>query len=436
MQGMNEIVEKLKGVDITQVFFTDLNGRPRSLTVNSEMIESAIENGIGFDGSSIAGIASVDYSDRLLLPAPDSLRILDFGDEKLGFFIGQINNEMGARSQSDPRAVLERVLAEAEEDFGLKFIVGPEYEYFLLTGDEFSDHVHTDKAGYFHTQPHDKGEVVRKKIVNILNKAGIKYEKSHHEVTASQHEINLKSTDPLWASDRTVLFVHVTQRVAASLGFHATFMPKPFDEQNRSAFHIHLSMQNLEGENVFYENGAPNNLSKVCRQFIAGIIKYAREASIIMASTFNSYKAYVLDREAPVIRGWGLRNRSSMVRVPYTSNPDNTRIELRCPDPAGNVYLQIATLIGMGMQGIKEGLDCGKPDSGSAYKRYRNNRVWDTRYLPKCMFEALVEAEKSRFLKDLLGSKIYDNYMNLKIKDWEEHRTHLTQREHSKYLAI
>jgi glutamine synthetase len=155
-----------------------------------------------------------------------------------------------------------------------------------------------------------------------------------------------------------------------------------------------------------------------------------------MASTFNSYKAYVLDREAPIIRGWGLRNRSSMVRVPYTHNPENTRIELRNPDPAGNPYLQIATLIAMGLQGIKENLDCGLPDIGSTYKKKYKYRLWDKRFLPKSMYEALVEAERSKFLKEVLGERIYSTYMSLKINDWEDHRVHVTPRELNKYLSI
>lgn len=428
--------EQLKQVDSTHVFFTDLNGRPRSVSVNAEMIDAMMERGVNFDGSSTAGIAPVEHSDRLLLPVAETLRILEFADGRTAFFIGQINNERGLRSQSDPRAVLERVLHEAETEFGFRFLAGPEYEFFLLKGDEFKEDVHTDKAGYFHSTPHDKGDAVRKRIVDVLRKGGIRFEKSHHEVTPSQHEINLEAADPLWAADRTLLFVHVTQRVAAEFGYHSTFMPKPFNNHNRNAFHIHLSMHDRNGKNAFYEAGSEHNLSRNARHFIAGILKYARQTSIIMASTYNSYKAYVKEREAPIIRGWGLRNRTSMVRVPYAVSPDSTRIELRSPDAAGNVYLQMATLIAMGLQGLREGRDCGKPDSGSTYHRNHSLRVWDTRMLPKCMFEALAEAEKSRFLKTLLGPKIYKNYMALKISDWEEHRTHVTPMEHAKYLVI
>ena len=253
-------------------------------------------------------------------------------------------------------------------------------------------------------------------------------------MTASQHEINLEATDPLQAADRTVLFNHVTQQTAAAHGYHATFMPKPFDGENRSAFHIHLSMQDLEGRNLFYDESAEGGLGRTALHFIGGILKHARGTSLIMASTLNSYKAYVLEREAPVVRSWGFRNRSSMVRVPYSPDPQNVRIELRSPDPAGNVYLQLATLIAMGLDGLQNRIDPGKPDSGSTYRKRYGTKVWDRRFLPRSLYEALVEAERSRFLPDLLGAFAYQSYMTLKTRDWEEHRTYVTPLEYEKYL--
>jgi glutamine synthetase len=172
------------------------------------------------------------------------------------------------------------------------------------------------------------------------------------------------------------------------------------------------------------------------RHFIGGILKYARESTIVLASTLNSYKAYIMDREAPIIRGWGLKNRSSMVRIPHALNPNATRLELRCADATGNVYLQLATLIAMGLKGLEQKLDCGNPDIGSTYKKANGKRMYDKRYIPRDIFEALMEAEKSQFLKNLLGDALFNNYMDLKIADWEEHRTHVTPREHRKYLSI
>jgi len=435
MASIEDIKQKLKETKLTKIFFTDLNGRIMNLPINPDNIESIISNGIGFDGSSVAGYATVDSSDRLLFPDPESFRMVKFTDKKIGFFIGHVYNDRESRAPIDPRFVLEDVVKKAEAEYGFKFLVGPEHEFFILDENEFGEKVHSDDAGYFQATPHDKGEPVRNKIVAMLKSCGIQFEKAHHEVTPSQHEINLECTAPLNAADRTVLFNYITQMVAEEFGYHATFMPKPFDDFNRNAFHIHISMQDLDGKNLFYDSDSEDNISNNCKKFIAGILQYARETSIIMASTFNSYKAYILDKEAPVVRGWGFRNRSSMVRVPYTPNPESTRIELRNPDPAGNPYLQIATLIAMGLNGIKKDLKCGRPDIGSTYKKKYRYRVWDRRFLPKSMYEALVEAERGKFLKEVFGEEIYNTYMSLKINDWEDHRIHITPRELNKYLT-
>ena len=434
MANLKEIKKVLETVDSTKIFFLDFNGRIMSLPVNQDNIESILENGIGFDGSSIAGYGTVDSSDRLLFPDPDSFKILKFSDETVGFFIASIYNEKDKPAQVDPRAILKNILAEAEHEFGFKFLLGPEHEFFLLKNGKNKKNLHTDQGLYFQASPHDKGEVVRNRIISILKNCGVAFEKSHHEVTPSQHEINLEPTDPLNGADRTVLFNYVTQQIAAEFGYRATFMPKPFDGYNRNAFHLHLSIQDLDGNNIFYDENVPHNIGPIARQFIGGILKYARETSIIMASTFNSYKAYVIEHEAPIICNWGFKNRSSMVRIPYCPNPQSTRLELRSPDPAGNVYLQVAILIAMGMEGIRNKIDCGKHSTGNISSKDLSTKVWDKRFLPKSMYEALVEAEGSSFLKQALGDETYQNFMALKTQEWEGHRTHVTHRELSMYL--
>ncbi len=434
MADLKDIKKELETVDTTKIFFVDFNGRIMSLPVNPDNIESILENGIGFDGSSIAGYGTVDSSDRLLFPDPDSFKVLRFTDEKVGFIIASVYDEKDKPSQADPRAILKKILAEAEREFGLKFLVGPEHEFFLLNNGKKQKNLHTDQGLYFQSSPHDKGEAVRNRIVKILKDCGIAFEKAHHEVTPSQHEINLEPTDPLNSADRTLLFNYVTQETAADLGYRATFMPKPFDGYNRNALHLHLSGQDLDGNNVFYDKDADHNIGTIARQFIGGILKYARETSIIMASTFNSYKAYVSEREAPIICNWGFKNRSTMVRIPYCPNPQSTRLELRSPDPAGNVYLQVAILIAMGMEGIRNKIDCGEHSIGTICSKDLSTKVWDKRFLPKSMFEALAEAEGSSFLKQTLGDETYQNFMALKTQEWEGHRTHVTHRELSMYL--
>jgi glutamine synthetase len=435
MENHQSTREQLGDIDSLRIFTTDLNGRLITLQVNPDDTEQLLESGVGYDGSSVPGHARVDDSDKLLVPLEDSFRSVPFPDENMGFMIGRIEDEAGQPSSIDARGVLERVLETADKEFGLKFLVGPEHEFFLLTDQEFGKGIHSDDAGYFHADPRDKGDAVRKEIVDILQKTGVRFEKMHHEVTPSQHEINLGALEPLAASDRTILFTYVAKRVADNRGLHATFMPKPFNGHNRSAFHIHLSARNADGDAVFFEEGREGNLSDIARYFIGGVTKYARETSIIMAATYNSYKAYIVGREAPIIRGWGLRNRSSMVRVPYSTKPESKRIEIRSPDPAGNVYLQMATYIGMGLQGMREKIDCGPADVGSKYDEEGSGKLWDENYLPRSMYEALVEAERSSFLRELLGDVMYSQYLALKTEEWQGYRTHVTSREHRRNMS-
>lgn len=434
MRITSKIKDSLNQLDSTKIFFTDLDGKIMCLSVNPDKIDSMVQNGVGFDGSSIAGYASVEKSDRLLLPDPETFHTTQFTDETAGLLIGNVYDQQGERSPVDPRALLKRVMDEAENEFGFRFTLGPEHEFFLLGLDDNGSPLRTDSAGYFHASPNDTGEVVRKRIVRTLKSAGIPFEKHHHEVTSSQHEINLAPANPMEGADRTVFFNYIAQRVAAESGCHASFMPKPFNNNNRNAFHLHLSMYDQNDNNLFYQKGRQHNLSDTAGHFIGGILKFARETSIVMASTYNSYKAYVFKKEAPIVRGWGYANRSSMVRIPYIDKPANTRLELRSPDPSGNVYLQVAVLIAMGLQGVRDKMNCGKPDAGSTYKKQYSNRIIDRKFLPKSMFEALMEAEKSRFLKEIMGEHLYDNFMSLKTNQWETHRTHVTGLEHRTYM--
>ncbi len=434
---MQALEDRLETVDRVRIFTVDLDGRIVTLQVNRNDMDRILERGVGFDGSSVAGLGKVEDSDRILVPIADSLRVLEFRDHRLGFFIGQIRSESGQRSQTDARAVLEGVLASARQEMGLEFMAGPEHEFFLLTTDDKNEDMHSDRAGYFQSDPHDQGDGVRNRITDILENCGVEYEKAHHEVTASQHEINLPAAAPLEAADRTILFKYITHKAAEESGYRATFMPKPFGGENRNAFHIHLSAQTQDGYPAFHSEDAVANLSPLARSFVGGILKYARETSLLMASTYNSYKGYVMGHEAPIVRGWGLGNRSSMVRVPHSLGPSSTRIELRSPDPAGNVYLQMAGLIAMGLQGIREELDCGEPDNGNTYNTHlqsSDSHSWNSRFLPRCMFEALVEAEGSAFLADLLGPMLYDHYMDLKRREWRHYRDYITPRELEMYL--
>lgn len=433
---LSRIKEQLQQADTSKIFFTDLNGRLKSLSINPQDIEIIVKKGVGVDGSSIPGIATVDNSDRILKPVVESFRLVDFGDRKVGFFVAQLFDQDGSRTAVDPRYALERAVAKGTEEYQLQFTLGPEHEFFLLNGAEMSAAIHTDKLDYFGSSPTDVGDVVRQEIVDVLARCGVKYEKTHHEVTSSQHEINLEPGDPLTIADRTVLFQFVAKEVAAQHDLHLTFMSKPFTGYNRNAFHIHISFSDREGTSLCYDEQREHGLSTLLMHFIGGLTGHARGLSIVLAATVNSYKAYVLGKEAPIVRGWGLRNRSSMVRIPHALSPQATRLELRCPDASGNVYLQFAVLIFAGLDGISRQIEAGQPDMGSTYKKEEQIKVLDERFLPRDFCSALMAAEQSDFLRESLGAELYRNYMQLKIAEWEDYRTTITDFEHSRYLTI
>jgi glutamine synthetase len=433
---LSRIKEQLQEADTTKLFFTDLNGRLKTLSINPQDIEIILKKGVGVDGSSIPGIATVDNSDRILKPVEESFRLIDFGDRKVGFFVAQLFDQDGSRTAVDPRYALERAVAKGTEEYQLQFTLGPEHEFFLLNSAEMNADIHSDRLDYFGSSPTDIGDVVRQEIVAVLARCGIKYEKTHHEVTSSQHEINLEPGDPVVIADRTVLFQFVAKEVAARYDLHLTFMSKPFTGCNRNAFHIHISFSDMEGNNLCHDEQREHGLSAMLMHFIGGLTGHARGLSIILAATVNSYKAYVLGKEAPIVRGWGLRNRSSMVRIPHALSPQATRLELRCPDAAGNVYLQFAVLIFAGLDGIKSQAEAGQPDMGSTYKQEEQIKVLDNRFLPRDFYAALMAAEQSDFLRESLGPELYRNYMKLKVVEWEEYRTTITDFEHARYLSI
>ena len=286
MANLKDIKKELETVDSTKIFFVDFNGRIMSLPVNLDNIQFILENGIGFDGSSIAGYGTVDRSDRLLFPDPDSFKVLKFSDETVGFFIASIYNEKEKPAQADPRAILKKILDEAEREFGFKFLLGPEHEFFLLKNGNKKKNLHTDQGLYFQSSPHDKGEAVRNRIVNILKGCGIAFEKAHHEVTPSQHEVNLEPTDPLNGADRTVLFNYVTQKTAEEFGYRATFMPKPFAEWAGNGLHLHLSLWDKGGTNDLSKGQADDEpLSPLGRHFVGGLLSHAHALTGIGAPT-------------------------------------------------------------------------------------------------------------------------------------------------------
>ena len=302
-------VEK-RGIRFIRLLFCDIVGFPKCVTVTSDELEDSLDNGKGFDGSSIEGFTRIYESDMIAMPDPSTFKVLPWseGGEEALLFCDVLEPD-GTPYAGDPRSTLKRVLGLAEKR-GWTFNIGPELEYFYFTKGECPRPL--DSAGYFDLTPPDLGEALRKKTILALDSLGISVECSHHEVAPSQHEIDLKYCDALTAADNVMLSKLVIKEIALQADVHATFMPKPIYGENGSGMHLHQSLV-ADGRNVFYDASDESHLSATAKSYAEGLLRHAREITLLTDQWVNSYKRLVPGFEAPVYICWARMNRSTLV---------------------------------------------------------------------------------------------------------------------------
>ncbi|MBC7319731.1 glutamine synthetase, partial [bacterium] len=312
-----EILKYIKENDVyfIEIWFTDILGYLKSFTITSHELEKAFEEGLGFDGSSVRGYTRIDESDMIAFPEPATFSILPWRqkDKKVARMFATIVEPSGKPFEGDPRYVLKRVLKRAQ-DMGFTYYVGPELEYFYLRLNNSHPEV-LDWGGYFDLIPRDEAIDLRHQTVLILENMGIDVEFTHHEVAPSQHEIDFRYKDALTMADIVMTARLVVKEVAYMNGVYATFMPKPLFGQNGSGMHVHMSLSK-DGKNAFFDANDKYHLSQTAKYFIAGLMRHAKEITLITNQWVNSYKRLVPGYEAPVYISWALRNRSDLIRVP------------------------------------------------------------------------------------------------------------------------
>ncbi|MBU1177707.1 glutamine synthetase family protein [Patescibacteria group bacterium] len=429
---------KTHNVNSVSLWFTDVLGMLKSVSVSIKEIDDVIENGKFFDGSSIEGFARIEESDLLLQPDLDTFLVLPFeiGDYKIGRLICDVYKPNNTSFTNCPRGVLKRTLQKLSRP-GYKMYCGPELEYFYLKENE-DQHDLIDRGKYFDMLGIDEGTVLREKTLSTLESIGIKCECTHHEVAPSSHEIGLKYAEALKMADQVMTYRFIVKAVAQQAGFHATFMPKPITGINGSGMHVHQSL--FKGaKNIFYDKQDEYGLSAIAKFYTAGLLKYSREITLTTNQWVNSYKRLVPGYEAPTYIAWGRANRSALVRIPATrpGKAKATRVEYRAPDPACNPYLAFASMLGAGLQGIKEKLVLDKPAEDDIY--HLSKEELDGRkigVLPDNLIEAVQEAEESKFLQDLLGEGLHTKLLENKHQEWDEYRIQVSDYEKKRYLPI
>ena len=425
-------------VKFIRMWFSDILGMLKSFAITVEELEGALEDGMGFDGSSIEGFARIDESDMMALPDPDTFRLLPWRPKEhnaVARMFCDIQRPGGEPFEGDPRFILKRNLKRAA-DMGFTYYVGPELEYFYFK--DSNSTVPLDLGGYFDMIPLDAATDLRRETVLALEELGIGVEYSHHEVAASQHEIDMRYTDALTMADSVMTYRLVVKQIALNNGVYATFMPKPVFGINGSGMHVHQSLFK-DGKNAFFDAKDKYYLSKTAKSYVAGLLKHAPEITAITSQWVNSYKRLVPGYEAPVYLSWARRNRSDLIRVPeYKPGKENaTRIEFRSPDPACNPYLTFAVMLAAGLEGIEKGYEPPPPVEENVYEmseKERKDRGINT--LPASLWDAIQLTEKSELVRKALGDHVFDAFIKNKKIEWDQYRIQITDYELKKYLPI
>jgi len=425
------------GINTIQLWFVDILGILKCVSITQRELEEALYHGKGFDGSSVTGFAEAEESDIIAMPDPGSFQILPWeGTAKpVARLFCDILNPDRTPYPGDSRYALKRNLARAKK-LGFTYYVGPELEYFYFKSDKSPEIL--DEGTYFELIPSDMADVIRNKTVDILEEMGIEMETSHHEVAPSQHEIDLKYDEALRNADNIITARYCIKELAKANNVYATFMPKPLFGVNGSGMHIHQSL--FRGSsNAFFDKNNKYHLSAIAKQFIAGQLKHAREISALTAQWVNSYKRLVAGYEAPVYISWAQRNRTALIRVPLyrPGNEKATRAELRCPDPSCNPYLAFSVMLAAGLEGVEKKYKVPDPIEPNIYKMEMGEREHRGLVaLPGNLYQAVNETEKSALVKEALGEHIFTRFLINKKKEWEDYRIQITSYETKKYLPI
>jgi len=424
-------------VDFLRLQFTDILGVNKNVEVPRSQFAKALDGEIMFDGSSIEGFVRIEESDMLLRPDLATFRILPYEDEggRVARVLCDIHTPDDEPFAGCPRLTLKRQLARAAK-LGYSMMAGCEVEFFLFerAADGRATTATHDNASYFDLGPVDKGEEVRRVIVEQLVLMGFEVEAAHHEVAPGQHEIDFRYADALATADNLATFKFLVRNVAARYGHAASFMPKPVEGVNGSGMHTHQSLFRGK-ENAFYSANAEHQLSGIALSYIEGLLQHARGFCAITNPLVNSYKRLVPGYEAPINVAWSMRNRSPLVRIPDRRGT-GTRCELRMPDPSANPYLALAVQLAAGLDGIEKQLEAREPVSRNIFAMsYRDRRKYRIDELPRDLHEALEQLEKDEVIREALGEHLTERFLEAKRKEVEAYGRHVSSWEIERYLG-
>ncbi len=447
--------------------FTDLRGKMQHTAQHISSIDKDLINeGIMFDGSSIAGWKNINESDMTLRPDLTTVNLDPFSSQPTATIFCDIIEPMnGEAYDRDPRSIAlkaEKYLKETNIADTAYF--GPEAEFFVFDDVRLNIDMHrvgfeidseegpynsdteyangnmghrpSVKGGYFPVQPVDSLSDLRAEMVSVLDEMGVVMEKHHHEVAPSQCELGMKFSTMVDIADKMQLYKYVVHNVAHAFGKTATFMPKPVFGDNGSGMHCHQSLWK-DGKPLF-AGDEYSGLSKECLYYIGGILKHARTLNAFTNPTTNSYKRLVPGYEAPVMLAYSARNRSASCRIPFAVSPNGKRVEVRFPDPGANPYLAFAAMMMAGLDGIKNKIHPGDAADHDLYEMTmdeQNAMPQVCRSLRAAMY-ALSKDNDFLLEGDVFTKDMIDGYISLKEEEIDTYETMPHPVEFSMYYSV
>ncbi len=450
MPDANKVLQTIKEHDVKYVDFrfTDPRGKWQHTAQPAQRInKGTFEDGIMFDGSSIAGWKAIHESDMTLRPDPDSAVLDPFAAQPtLILFCDVLEPDTGQAYTRDPRSTAKRAEDYLERSgIGDHALFGVEAEFFVFddvrfdvsmnhtfyeigseegpwaSGKEFEEgntgHRPPAKGGYFLAPPVDSLADLRAEMLTVMEEMGVETDKHHHHVAPSQNELGVKAQSLVTMADHMQIYKYVVHMVAHSYGKTATFMPKPVTGDNGSGMRVHQSI--WKGGKPLFGGSGYADLSDFALYYIGGIMKHAKAINAFSNPTTNSYKRLVRGFEAPVLLAYSVRNRSAGCRIPYSASPAAKRVEVRYPDPSANPYLAFAAMLMAGVDGIENKIHPGDPIDKNLYD-LPPEELKQIPTVSASLREALETLDRDRdFLNkgEVFTDDQIDGYLELK---WEE----------------
>lgn len=418
--------------------YVDIHGVPKAKANPVSALEKMAKGSELFTVGAMEGMGLIGPHEDECAAVPDlDTMLLCPWDKRYAYFFGDLYYH-GAPYINDSRVILKRQIERAAK-LGLKLNLGMETEFYVLFVDpETGARKVLQRDKYAGTCPAYDVHLTMGAInflepmADFMNELDWGLYSMDQEGGHSQFEFDFDYTDALTTCDRFVFFRLMAKNVAETIGATATFVPKPFANDFRSADHFNMSLASVEtGENLFAPGGGAmsfaksygSRMSDLAYHFAAGILKHAPAITAVTSPTYNSYQGLIAQGDmpdiswAPVMMAWGNNNRSAMLRFP----PNRYCVENRTPDIACNPYLAAAVQLAAGLDGIEQKLDPGRPLNTNCYELSRAElKKSGVHLLPRTLLHALEAFEEDPLMDEVLGAEFKDIYLKQKMREWDE----------------